>query len=155
MTSMTCCSTARRRRFASACRVPSATSSNTSSTVAWTFPMTANTSKPVATPATLKAAMQARNVEEGFLAALGPLSLGAVVRNEYYPSEDAYMMAVAEAVREEYKAITDGGLIVQVDEPEFATSWMFYPDWSVDQYRNYLEFCVEIINHALEGVPPE
>ncbi|TME32671.1 MAG: cobalamin-independent methionine synthase II family protein [Chloroflexi bacterium] len=104
---------------------------------------------------TLKAAMQARNVEEGFLAALGPLSLGAVVRNEYYPSEDAYMMAVAEAVREEYKAITDGGLIVQVDEPEFATSWMFYPDWSVDQYRKYLEFCVEIINHALEGLPPE
>jgi 5-methyltetrahydropteroyltriglutamate--homocysteine methyltransferase len=65
------------------------------------------------------------------------------------------MLAVAEAVREEYKAITDAGFIVQIDEPEFATSWMFYPDWSVEQYRKYLEFCVEIINHALEGLPED
>src|SRR5216683_976951 len=105
--------------------------------------------------ATLKEAMKARNVDEGFLAALGPLSLGAAVRNEYYPSEEAYMMAVAEAVHEEYKAITDGGLTVQVDEPEFATSWMFFPDWDVDQYRAYLESCVAVINHALEGVPQD
>ena len=39
-------------------------------------------------------------------------------------------MAVAEACREEYKAITDAGLIVQIDEPEFCTTWMFYPDWT-------------------------
>src|SRR5512146_1009255 len=57
---------------------------------------------------------------EGFVAALGPLSLGAGARNEHYSSEQEYMMAVAEVVREEYKAITDAGLIVQVDEPEFA-----------------------------------
>lgn len=105
--------------------------------------------------ATLKAAAQAKNVDEGFLAALGPLSLGAGARNEYYPNEEAYMVAVAEVVREEYRAIAEGGLIVQVDEPEFATSWMFYPDWSVEEYRKYLEFCVEIINHALEGIPEE
>ena len=47
------------------------------------------------------------------------------------------------------------GLIVQVDEPEFATSWMFYPDWTVEQYREYLEFAVEVINHALAGLPQE
>jgi 5-methyltetrahydropteroyltriglutamate--homocysteine methyltransferase len=103
--------------------------------------------------ATIKAAMKEESVEEGFLAALGPLSLGAGARNEYYPSEEAYMMAVAEAVGEEYRAIAAGGLIVQVDEPEFATSWMFYPDWSIDEYRKYLQFSVEVINHALEGVP--
>src|SRR5262249_32816630 len=71
------------------------------------------------------------------------------------PSEEAYMIAVAEAVREEYKVITDAGLILQVDEPEFCTSWMFYPDWSVEEYRTYLAFCVEIINHALAGLPEE
>src|SRR5262249_35422170 len=60
---------------------------------------------------------------EGFVAALGPLSLGAGARNEYYSTEEEYMAAVAEAVREEYKAITDAGFIVQIDEPEFATSW--------------------------------
>jgi len=92
---------------------------------------------------------------EGFVAALGPLSLGAGARNEYYSSEEEYMMAVAEVVREEYKAITDAGYIVQIDEPEFATSWQFFPDYTVEQYRKYLEFCVEIINHALEGLPED
>jgi 5-methyltetrahydropteroyltriglutamate--homocysteine methyltransferase len=103
---------------------------------------------------TLKAAIGNRDTE-AYAAALGPLSLGAGVRNEYYPTEEAYMTAVAEAVREEYKAITDAGLILQVDEPEFATSWMFYPDWSIAEYRTYLEFCVGIINHALEGLPED
>ncbi len=92
---------------------------------------------------------------EGFVAALGPLSLGAGARNEYYSSEEEYMTAVAEVVREEYKAVTDAGFIVQVDEPEFATSWQFFPDWDVARYRKYLEFCVEIINHALEGLPED
>jgi 5-methyltetrahydropteroyltriglutamate--homocysteine methyltransferase len=102
----------------------------------------------------LKAAIAGKDVE-GYIAALGPLSLGAGVRNEYYKSEEEYMMAVAEAVREEYKAITDAGLIVQLDEPEFCTSWMFYPDWSVEEYRKYLGSCVDILNHATEGLPEE
>jgi 5-methyltetrahydropteroyltriglutamate--homocysteine methyltransferase len=92
---------------------------------------------------------------EGFVAALGPLSLGAGARNEYYSSEEEYMMAVAEAMREEYKAITDAGFIVQIDEPEFATSWQFFPDWDVARYREYLESCVRVINHALEGLPED
>jgi 5-methyltetrahydropteroyltriglutamate--homocysteine methyltransferase len=65
------------------------------------------------------------------------------------------MVAVAEALRVEYKAITDAGLILQVDEPEFATTWMFYPDWSVEDYRRYLASAVEVINYALEGLPTE
>jgi 5-methyltetrahydropteroyltriglutamate--homocysteine methyltransferase len=103
---------------------------------------------------TMQAAVQGKNVE-AFAAALGPLSLGASSRNEYYRTEEEYMTAVAEAVREEYRAITDAGFIVQIDEPEFATSWMFFPDWSVDEYRKYLEFCVQIINHSLEGLPQD
>jgi 5-methyltetrahydropteroyltriglutamate--homocysteine methyltransferase len=65
------------------------------------------------------------------------------------------MQAVAEAVREEYRAIVDGGLIVQIDEPNFFTAWMFYPDYTVDEYRKLLESYVEIINHALEGLPED
>jgi 5-methyltetrahydropteroyltriglutamate--homocysteine methyltransferase len=104
----------------------------------------------------LTKALSGRPAEtEGFVAALGPLSLGAGARNEYYSSEEEYMTAVAEVVREEYKAITDAGFIVQIDEPEFATSWQFYPDWDVPRYRRYLEFCVEIINHALDGLPED
>ena len=104
--------------------------------------------------AALTTALEGKQAD-GFICALGPLSLGAGARNEYYPSEEAYMMAVAEAVHDEYKAITDGGFTLQIDEPEFATSWQFFPDWDVPRYRQYLEFCVEIINHALDGLPED
>ena len=102
----------------------------------------------------LNAAIKGKDVE-GYIAALGPLSLGAGVRNEYYKSEEEYMMAVAAAMREEYKAITDAGLILQLDEPEFCTSWYFYPEWTVDEYRKYLEFCVEILNESIKGLPED
>ena len=64
-------------------------------------------------------------------------------------------MAVAEACREEYKAITDADLIVQVDEPEFCTTWTFYPDWTVDELRKYLSFSVEVINHSIAELPED
>ncbi len=104
--------------------------------------------------ANLKAAISGKNVE-GYIASLGPFSLGARSWNEHYPSEEAYMMAVAEVVHEEYKAVTDAGLIVQIDEPEFCTTWSFYPEWTVAQLRTYLEFSVEVINHALKGLPED
>jgi 5-methyltetrahydropteroyltriglutamate--homocysteine methyltransferase len=104
--------------------------------------------------ANLKAAVEGKDVE-GYVAALGPLSLGAGIHNLHYSSEEEYMHAVADACREEYKAITDAGLIVQVDEPEFCTTWSFYPDWSIDDLRKYLASAVDIINHALRGLPEE
>jgi 5-methyltetrahydropteroyltriglutamate--homocysteine methyltransferase len=102
----------------------------------------------------LKAALEGKDVE-GCITALGPLSLGAGVNNQFYSSEQEYMLAVADACHEEYKAITDGGLIVQVDEPEFCTTWSFYPDWSIDDLRKYLSSAVEIINRALRDIPEE
>jgi 5-methyltetrahydropteroyltriglutamate--homocysteine methyltransferase len=103
----------------------------------------------------IRKGLEGRHGVDGFIASLGPLSFGAGTRNLQYLDEREYMFAVAECMREEYKAITDAGLLLQVDEPEFATTWMFYPDWSIDDYRNYLEFAVEVINHALEGIPEE
>jgi 5-methyltetrahydropteroyltriglutamate--homocysteine methyltransferase len=105
--------------------------------------------------AALQKAIAGKPDVDGFIAALGPLSTGAGTHNFHYKDERDYMFAVADAVREEYKAVTDAGLILQVDEPEFATTWMFYPDWSVDEYRAYLDFAVEVINHALRGLPQE
>ena len=103
----------------------------------------------------LKVALQGKQDVEGFVASLGPLSLGASSINEHYASEEEYMMAVAEVCRAEYKAITDAGLILQIDEPEFATTWSFYPEWSVADLRKYLAFSVEVINHAIEGLPED
>jgi 5-methyltetrahydropteroyltriglutamate--homocysteine methyltransferase len=100
----------------------------------------------------LKEALVGRDTQ-GFIASLGPLSLGARARTTHYPDEETYMMAVAEVMREEYRIITDAGLVLQIDEPEFATTWMFYPDWSIEDYRRYLEFAVEVINHSIEGLP--
>jgi 5-methyltetrahydropteroyltriglutamate--homocysteine methyltransferase len=105
--------------------------------------------------AALQKAIAGKPDVDGFIAALGPLSTGAGTHNFHYRDERDYMFAVADAMREEYKAVTDAGLILQVDEPEFATTWMFYPDWSVDEYRAYLDFAVEVINHALRGLPQE
>jgi 5-methyltetrahydropteroyltriglutamate--homocysteine methyltransferase len=104
--------------------------------------------------ANLRAAIAGKDVE-GCITALGPLSLGAGVRNLYYNSEEEYMQAVADACHEEYKAITDAGLVLQVDEPEFLTTWSFYPDWQIDDLRTYLSSAVGVINHALRGVPED
>jgi 5-methyltetrahydropteroyltriglutamate--homocysteine methyltransferase len=104
----------------------------------------------------LKAALVGKGDDvEGYVAALGPLSLGAGVNNLHYASEEEYMLAVADACREEYKAITDAGLIVQVDEPEFCTTWSFYPDWTVADLRKYLTNAGDIINHAVRGLPED
>ena len=92
---------------------------------------------------------------EGFIAALGPIGLGGGSTNAYYRSNEEYMTAVADAVREEYRAITDAGLILQIDEPNFLTAWMFYPDYTVEEYRKLLEGYVEVINYALEVIPME
>ena len=102
----------------------------------------------------LQAATEGKE-QQGFIAALGPLSLGAGRRNEHYEDEQSYMMAVAECMREEYKAVTDAGLVLQIDEPEFATTWSFHPDWTIDDLRNYLRGAVEVINHAIAGLPSD
>ncbi|HWL02815.1 MAG TPA: epoxyalkane--coenzyme M transferase [Microbacteriaceae bacterium] len=103
----------------------------------------------------IRQGLRGRDGIDGFIASLGPLSLGAGATNLHYADEREYMFAVAECMREEYRAITDAGLIVQVDEPEFATTWQFFPDWSIEEYRRYLAFAVEVINHSLEGIPEE
>ncbi|OSY35732.1 MULTISPECIES: cobalamin-independent methionine synthase II family protein [Pseudonocardia] len=104
--------------------------------------------------AALTSAVEGKPVD-GFIAALGPLSLGAGARNAHYADEQEYMFAVAEALREEYKAVTDAGLVLQIDEPEFATTWQFHPEWTVEELRRYLEFAVEVLNHAIAGLPSE
>jgi 5-methyltetrahydropteroyltriglutamate--homocysteine methyltransferase len=105
--------------------------------------------------ANLKAAAQHVEVEELFLSALAPATAGYFITNEYYRSDDDLVFALAEAMHEEYKAITDAGLVLQLDEPAIATCWQTYPDLTLQEFRRWIEIRVEALNNALAGIPQD
>lgn len=93
-------------------------------------------------------------LSEGFVAALSPAS-AARVGNTYYEDDEAAVWAWAEALREEYKAITDAGLTVQIDAPDLAESWdQFVTEPSLEDYRAFSAVRIDALNHALEGIDP-
>jgi len=105
--------------------------------------------------ANLKAALDAAGVEEGFITAVAP---GSAYRigNLYYQSDEEFLYACAEAMREEYQAIVEAGLILQLDDPATATGWdMISPEPALDEYKKFIMVRIEALNHALRGLPPE
>jgi len=106
--------------------------------------------------ANLKAAMAETGVEEGFLPVVAPGSLEATHPNEYYPNDEAYLYAIADAMREEYQAIVDAGLLLQVDDAFMPTlyDWML-PEKSLPEYLKFTELRVEALNYALRGIPED
>jgi 5-methyltetrahydropteroyltriglutamate--homocysteine methyltransferase len=102
--------------------------------------------------ARLKAAIADHDVAEAFLPAACPMGFGL---NEHYATEDEYMAAVAEALREEYLAIVDSGLILQVDDPWLIELLMEDPSVAPEQRRANAAKHVELINHALRGIPAD
>jgi len=104
---------------------------------------------------TFKAALQGVKVQEAFLPAVAPGTLEHWLKNDYYPSDEAYLFAIAEAMREEYKAIVEAGFLLQIDNPDLPDAWQIYPQMSVAEYRKYAEMRVDALNHALRDIPPE
>jgi 5-methyltetrahydropteroyltriglutamate--homocysteine methyltransferase len=105
--------------------------------------------------ANLKAALAAAGIEEGFMTAVAP---GSAYRigNAYYRSDEEFLYACAEAMREEYKAIVEAGLVLQLDDPATATGWdMITPEPSLADYKKFTMVRIEALNHALRGLPPE
>lgn len=100
----------------------------------------------------LKAAMAAAGADEGFLPAISPLPM---TKNEHYATEEEFSLAHAEAMREEYRAILDAGLLLQIDDPRMVSTWDAMNDASLADYRKWMEGRVELINHALRGLPAE
>lgn len=93
--------------------------------------------------------------EQGFLTSIAPGS-AARVWNEHYANHDEHLWAWAEALREEYKAITDAGLIVQLDDPSLAENWdQINPEPSVEDYLAFTAKSIEALNFATEGLPKE
>jgi 5-methyltetrahydropteroyltriglutamate--homocysteine methyltransferase len=105
--------------------------------------------------ANFKAALEAAGVEEGFMTAVAPGSASRI-GNSYYKTEEELLYACADAMREEYKAILDAGLILQLDDPAIAENWdMINPEPTVDEYQKFTMVRVEALNHAIRGLPQE
>jgi 5-methyltetrahydropteroyltriglutamate--homocysteine methyltransferase len=100
----------------------------------------------------LKAALKGVNATEAFVPAIAPSNVETTTPNEYYPNQEAYVFAVAEAMREEYKAIVDAGLLLQIDDPFLVTYYITRPDLSVADCRKWAELRVEALNTALAGI---
>ena len=103
----------------------------------------------------LNAALQGQHVEEAFLPAIAPGTMEHWMKNEYYPTDEAYLFAIAEAMHEEYKGIVDAGFILQIDDPDLADAWQMFPQMSVAEYRKYQEMRIDALNHGLRGLPED
>jgi len=102
--------------------------------------------------ATFKAALAGLNPAEAFIPAVAPGTIELQRRNTYYPTDEAYLFAIAEAMREEYRAIVDAGFVLQLDDPRVVTQYgMPDPAPSITDYRKFAELRVEAINHAAGG----
>jgi 5-methyltetrahydropteroyltriglutamate--homocysteine methyltransferase len=102
--------------------------------------------------ANFQAALSRHDGIEGFLPVVAPAS-AYWLQNEYYPSEEEFVFALADALHEEYKAIVDAGLLLQVDDPRLVTYYIMQPDASIEDCRRWARPRVEALNHALHGIP--
>ena len=74
--------------------------------------------------------------------------------NQYYKSQEDFVFALADLLAVEYKAITDAGLILHIDNPDLADGWQMFPEMSVKQYLDYADLRIEALNRALKGIDP-
>jgi len=105
--------------------------------------------------ANLKAAMAKHGVTEGFMNAASPGVIALFLQNDFYPTRDAYLAALADAMRDEYRTIVDAGLMLQLDCPDLALSrHMLFADLSDEEFVKIADSHVEALNHALDGIDP-
>lgn len=103
-----------------------------------------------------KAALQGVNPEEAFLSAASPGVISLFLKNDYYPNHDAYLAALADAMKVEYNAIHQSGVLLQVDCPDLAMGrHIQFADASLTDFRKNAELHIEALNHALSDIPPE
>ena len=103
----------------------------------------------------LRLALEQSPAQEGFITALSPTNIEGYFANKYYKTQEEYLFAIADAMREEYKAITDAGFIVQIDDPRLITHYDRTPSITLEENRKFIAQHIEAVNHALRGIPPE
>lgn len=103
-----------------------------------------------------KAALDKAGVKEGFLPVAAPSSVIPDRKNEYYASDEKCLEAIAEAMRVEYRAIVDAGLILQLDDARAAVTYdRMVPPGTLKDFRRWVGMHVEVLNHALQGIPKD
>jgi 5-methyltetrahydropteroyltriglutamate--homocysteine methyltransferase len=103
----------------------------------------------------LRAATAALDSQEVFMTAVAPASTAYNGVNEYYASDHDYIFAIAEALREEYRAIHEAGFLLQVDDAVLANMYDSLVQKSPARYREWAQLRINALNHALRGIPPE
>jgi 5-methyltetrahydropteroyltriglutamate--homocysteine methyltransferase len=104
----------------------------------------------------LNAACAAVEPEEAFITAVAPGSIITRRLNQYYPGEEAFLFAIADAMKTEYKAIVDAGFLLQIDDPQLVTRYDAEdPPPDGERYRKLAAARVEALNHALADIPQE
>lgn len=106
--------------------------------------------------ANLKKAMENHGVKRGFMNAASPGVISLFLQNDFYPSRDAYLAALADVMRDEYETIVAAGLDLQLDCPDLALSrHMLFTDLSDDEFIKVAASHIEALNHALANIPAE
>jgi len=106
--------------------------------------------------ANFKAALKGVGVAEGFMPVAAPASVIPDRKNEYYKNDEELQTAIAAAMRTEYKTIVDAGFVVQLDDARSAVTYdRMVPPASFTDYKRWLEKQIEILNHAIEGLPQD
>ncbi|HET9490392.1 MAG TPA: cobalamin-independent methionine synthase II family protein [Methylomirabilota bacterium] len=103
----------------------------------------------------LKAALAGVSPAEVFVPAVSPSNVEEWNPNRHYRSDEEYLFAIAEAMREEYRAIVDAGFLLQIDDPRLVTYYILHPEASVADCRRWGRARVEVLNHALRGIPED
>ncbi len=104
----------------------------------------------------LKAAAEQDGVEEVFMTAASPGVIANFLPNEFYPSDEAYLYGLAEVMKDEYRAIVESGLLLQIDCPDLAmTRVTQFSHLTREEFKTIVESHVEVINYALAGLPPD
>jgi 5-methyltetrahydropteroyltriglutamate--homocysteine methyltransferase len=103
-----------------------------------------------------KAALADASVQDAFMPVAAPITVETDRPNEYYPSQEAYLYAIADALKQEYKAIVDAGFLVQLDDPWITARWdQLLPDIDVPEFQKFCEARIEATNYALADIPRE
>lgn len=92
---------------------------------------------------------------EAFMPSISPTNIAAIYRNAFYRSEEEFNIALADAMHEEYRAIVDAGFVLQIDDPHLMTHYVKVPDLTVEEARKWAGYRVDMLNHALEGIPAD